>query len=227
MVRGRKLKNKFAEELISCLENETNGKYQIFLRYELYLEKLDSHIQESNKKIKEDLEKEDGELRSSLLQQSDIDNSLNYFSDLLYKSILVSIFSYLELKVSEIAEICEAHVSTDKKINNFKKSGRNLGFLEAHLEFINSEIVHIINYEEIALDIKNWKDIRNYIVHHNPTEKLPSQSFLEGNFMRIEYSTLKFLNKQSASNFLTLSDGLISNLADSIEKKYDLVRYLD
>lgn len=227
MIIARRLNGKLAEELAECIENDSNGTYQIFLRYKLFIDKLENQIEISNNEIISNLSKEDDEVKHSMMSQPDIDNSLNYFKDLLFKSILVSLFSYLEMKLSEVAAICETHIPTLKKITSYNKdgiSGKSLSVIETNFEFLNTEVALINSKTTIIPDLKSWKDIRNFIVHNKKSiANLPSTSFLESNFIEIEDLNLKFISKQSVLNFHKFSIDLIKEVMESIENKYNLV----
>lgn len=222
MVEGRILKNKFAEELINCLENDTNGTSVIFLRFEIYINQLSNQIKDTNTEIEEELNKIFDEEKNTFKHRPDIYNSLNYFNDLLLKTIFISSYSYLELKLSEISSICESEIPEIKNIKSFKK---NISYVESFLKFLNSEVISIPNFSVFFSSIKHWKDLRNFLVHNKSLESLPPKKFLEDNFIQVLNYELVFLNKQAILNFINFSAELISLIKEEIEIKYKLVEH--
>lgn len=156
-----------------------------------------------------DLSPEDYEFYTELLET--LKDKHKHLPQILYKSLVVSIYSIIETTLSELINSTEDNVSKRIKYKHLKNIGNEI---ENYLNFFN--LVHnldLTNLKELLDDLKYYADIRNNIVHYNGSLKDDNQ----GRKNRIR----KFVKNDETIEIETNENLLIKN-CDFVFKFIDL-----
>jgi hypothetical protein len=110
-----------------------------------------------------DLSNDDFEFYTELLES--YKDKHKHLPQILYKSLIVSIYSIIETTLSELIKATEKNVNKKIKYKHLKNNGNEV---ENYLNFFN--LIHdleLTNIQDSLNEIKNYADIRNNIVHFN------------------------------------------------------------
>ena len=132
-----------------------------------------------------DLSKDDYEVFTEQLET--FKNKHKHLPQILYKSLVVSIYSVIETTLSELITSTENIVTKRIKYKHLRNSGNEI---ENYLNYFN--LIHnleLTNLNILLSDLKDYADIRNNIVHYNGNLKEDNQ----GRKQRIK----KFVKKDS------------------------------
>jgi len=230
MFEGRAFKSDFANELNACYEDETNGVYATCLRFKQYVQTLKDKIEADNRRILAEIKGEDADVARSMLNQEDIDNQLHFFTDMLFQSAIVAIYSYCDIKLAELTRICAKHCTTKCSISwygNKKHTADNKtpSDIEKHHNFLKNEIIpELAGAGELFQQLLKWKDLRLFLVHKNETKfGLIDVSFFRS--MKIEQNWISITNEQSVLDFIELTSEYLGSIVDLVNEKYQLVEY--
>ena len=119
-----------------------------------------------------DLSKDDFEVFNEQLET--FKDKHKHLPQILYKSLIVSIYSILETTLSELINSTEKKITKRIKYKNLRNNGNQI---ENYLNYFN--LVHNLefsNLKKLLKDLKNYTDIRNNIVHFNGSLKDDNQS---------------------------------------------------
>jgi hypothetical protein len=110
-----------------------------------------------------DLSSDDYELYTGQLEE--YKDKHKHLPQILYKSLIVSIYSIIETTLSELINSTEKNIVKRIKYKHLRNSGNEI---ENYLNYFN--LVHnlsLTNITELLNNLKNYADIRNNIVHFN------------------------------------------------------------
>jgi len=158
---------------------------------------------------------------------TDITNSLDYFSDIVIKSFVISVYSYFEFKIKQFAEISSKHLG-NKKIEKYAKSvnGKQVSSIQKYNSFLIREIVPKLKEQNKTFSkIIKWNYIRNKIVHNNSIINNESIDLKDFKSITIDSDTIKFKDKTDLLEFLSLIDSYLEKIVELINLKYDLIHY--
>jgi hypothetical protein len=199
MIKFRTFKTKIGHILSNRIVSDYDGLEAMSLRLRMYFATLEKNIQEQNKKILEELENEEPEVKSSMLNDEFIDNSLNHFNDLLLQSFIISLLSYFETQLKKIAKTCDEELSLKQR---FKKYTHRIAF--NYKEYIkNNLIAELQEQESVFIEVEKWINLRNYIVHKD-NERRPDPNFLSENEIKLIEDNVHFKNNQVVKNLIDL-----------------------
>ncbi len=226
MIESREFFDKFSTELNCCAENENDGIFMTISRLKHFVSTLKEKIDQDNKEILSSIKNEEHEIACSLLNQSEVISRLDYFSDILLQSSIVTIYSFLEYKLSQVAKICEEQLTPIGKIKSYEKNGIKLvSAIEKYNSFLKSEIIVDLElYSENFREILKWNNARKYIVHKSKRNatNLDLSNF---NSMTFEYGTLHIKDESEIFDFLILIEDYLAKVVDLINTKYLLIQY--
>jgi len=225
MFEGRAFKNEFANELNACYEDETNGVYATCLRFKQYVQTLKDKIEADNRRILAEIKGEDEDVARSMLNQVDNINHLDFFTDMLFQSAIVAIYSYFDIKLAELAGICEKHNEGNKikKVADF--GGKKISPIIKNKNFLLSEIIpELVQAAQIFDKILLWRDLRNFIVHGSISKKT-KKKLIFAYSIKITTNHVAFENINPIVDFLELTKNYLSCIVDYTNEKYDLVEY--
>ena len=118
-----------------------------------------------------DLSKDDFEVFNEQLET--FKGKHKHLPQILYKSLIVSVYSIIETTLSELINSTEKKTSKKIKYKHLKNNGNQI---ENYLNYF--DLVHNLefsNIKKLLKDLKNYTDIRNNIVHYNGSLKDDNQ----------------------------------------------------
>ncbi len=227
MFRGRTLKNDFAIELNNIFDSP-DGIYFETLRLQQFIDTIQNKITDDNDIIISELQKENPYVYLSMIQQPQIDCSLNYFQNILLRSIFITSYTMLEHRLRDICVICGKYKGQDYvKYWNKNKSKNNLlvtkGFLEDTLKL------------NLGLLVGAWKKLEDYhqlrksIIHgHNEKKIIQLGELIDAeSHLELLDNGGRDWNKLFVIDFIDKSYYLLDNLIKFLNKEYNLVRYTE
>lgn len=225
MFSVRSFKNPFAGRLFAIAEDDTTGFYATHLRMQIFLNDLHGKIEETNRLTLEEFER-DPDAAGHMSGQPDIDAQLYHFSDILCKGLIVSIYSYMEVKVCEIETLYKKEGPCSK---TFKPNGKH-GFGDSTLFKSISKIFNDVLEEDLIESSANqkleqlaeWVPLRNGIVHDKRKVLKLTSEFRCQNGISIKHGEV-FLSDLTVKNFNNLVYDVLSDMVDRIADKHDLV----
>jgi hypothetical protein len=227
MIAARLFNTPFAGDLFSIAEDPTSGFRITHVRMQIFLTDLDRKIEESNKRTLKELKNEEAAVAASMMSQPDIDAQLNHFSNILYKGLVVSIYSYIESKMSKIEGLCLKNEcwSTSFKANN------NPFFTENKLFISITKITNNVLTESVRKgtgsaslqELSEWVHLRNDIVHTNGHAWNLTPEFLRRNGITITGEEI-ILSELSVNNFNDLVLTVLTDIVERISTKHNLVK---
>ncbi len=227
MFESRQFKNQFAIDLNYCFENNVDGVYDTVRRFNQYLLTLQSRIEEDNKRIREEIRNESEDVALSMLNDESTQNQLYFFSDMLLQSTVVAIYSYLDIKLAELATICAKHSTKKCSINWYKynKKKETISDIEKHHAFLQNEIIpELVGSDELFQQLLKWKNLRLFLVHKNEKKfKDKDSDFFRS--IKVSKSGISFSSNDDILDFLKLVDDYLNAIVNYTNEKYDLVEY--
>ena len=224
MFESRTFINEFSENINATAENDIDGIFITIQRFAQYISTLKKKVDADNINILKLLKSIDENEALSLSIRPDIVNQLDYFSNILLQSSIVSIYSFFDTKLEQLAIICKKHVPNTKTIDSFRYSG-DQSYIEKHNSFLKSEIipdleVYSDNFERMLI----WKNVRNYIVHRSKrSADMLDLTFL--NSITSENGKLHIKDEKDILEFLILVEYYLEMVIDLINTKYLLIQY--
>lgn len=167
------------------------------------------------------LNSEDFEFHTSIAIE--LKHQARNFPQIIYKSLLVSVYSILETTLSEILHFTEMNHSKKIKYKNLKKSGSEI---DSIINFF--ELVHEIEFKSIEKQqnsLKEYANIRNNIVHRNgnlkdenPDRKNKIIKFAQScTDLNIENELLIISNSKFVSDFISFISSFGLDFFDKIK----------
>lgn len=172
-----------------------------------------------------DLSNDDFEFYNSLLES--YKDKHKHLPQILYKSLIVSIYSIIETTLSELIKATELKVSKKIKYKHLRNTGNEI---ENYLNFF--KLIYDLDFTELneyLEEIKYYADIRNNIVHYNGNLKGDNQGrksrikkFIENNkTIEIESNENIFIKDcQFIIDFLNLTEKFSYKLFDNYKIKH-------
>lgn len=228
MITGRHFKTPFSMDLNECNENDFDGVFYTIIRFEQFIITLKKKIDSDNQEILDKLKNEE-DINSLNISPFELTNCLDYFSDNLLKSFIVSIYSYFEHKLEQISEISQHHLSTAKKIKDYKRNsdGKGASDIEKFNSYLKFEIIPDLHQHDLIFqEILKWKDLRKRIVHNNSFVDKNSVGIDSFSSIKIENDYIKITDEHDLLQFLKLIDKYLNAIFALINTKYDLIEYL-
>jgi len=148
-------------ERIKYISEILNKTKSDFIENEDELE--EKFLKENNISDWTDLSDDDFELYTELLET--YKDKHKHLPQILYKSLIVSIYSIIETTLSELINSTESNIKRKIKYKHLRNSGNEIG---NYLNYFN--LVHNLDLkdlDELLNDLKYYADIRNNIVHFN------------------------------------------------------------
>jgi len=163
-----------------------NNIYTISTNSRLIFSEKIKYISEILKKTKNDFTESEDELEAKFLIENNISdwtdlsaddyelfteqleeyfNKHKHLPQILYKSLIVSIYSIIETTLSELINSTEKIIVKRLKYKHLRNNGNEI---ENYLNYFN--LVHnldLTSLNDLLIDLKNYADIRNNIVHFN------------------------------------------------------------
>jgi len=222
MIHGRKFINQFSEELNYCTENDNDGVYDIMIRFNQFVKTVEEKIDSDNTKILEELDKEDPRTAHSMLQQPHIINSLEYFKDIVFKSLFVSAYSYFEYKFLQIAKVCEKHVPKIQTIKEFKReiekqNQPRMSSIEITKLYIEQFIPDLTAIDPDLEKIITFKKIRDIIVHENSEDTKQISTSIESITIDEDHK-IQIVDRRFLVDYLQLVENYIINTVNILTK---------
>ena len=216
--------NDFALEL-NYIFDAPDGIYFSFLRLRIFIDSVHEQIISSNEKLVSELQKEDPEVYSSMLNQLDIDCSLNYFQDFLLQSIFITSYTLLEYKLRDICLVCGKHKNKNYKEYR-KKNGHKSelsafkGFLEDILNLNMGSLVDSWN------KLEDYQKLRKSIIHGESEDNIMQLlKFINAKYqIGIDVRSTNW-NKVFVTDFIDKSYYLLDELIKLLNKEYNLISY--
>jgi len=225
MFQARTYKNEFAKELNDVYDY---GAYFEAIRLQQFVSTIDIKINEDNEKIISDLAGEDPDVKTSILSQIDVSNSLFSFHDMLFKSLLITTYSLLENRLKEICNICANHNALPKYSTLRKNKYSSFTDLSAPKEYFIDELkIDFHEIEDLWNGLKKYTIVRKSIIHYNceidPSEFL---KYFESdkNIIIEDDGHIEILDKIFVIKFVKDSVNLLQSLIELINKKFELVK---
>lgn len=220
-------KNKFGIDLNTIVHGDAMESGLLFdkLRLKQFLATFEDRINEDNLQFLEAVKNEKEDIRLSILSQFNIDNSLNYFKDLLLKSVFISSYAMFENRIIKTCEICMQH-NDIVPYKTFRKKKGNLSEFETAVAYLGSEMK--INTNTLLPDINillEFKDIRTAIIHRGSEidiSKLYKFSFKDSGLVNND-GILKFNNRKFVEKFIDLSCDFICRIIEKMNIELELV----
>jgi len=163
-----------------------NKNYIISVNSRLIFNGKINYISEILKKIKNDFIENDEELESKFWLEQNIPDQTDlssedfelyteqlelftdkhkHFPQILYKSLIVSIYSIIETTLSELINSTENQILKKIKYKHLKNSGNEIENYINYFDLVHN--LNLTNLKENLTDLKFYADIRNNIVHYN------------------------------------------------------------
>ena len=219
--KSRHFVNEFSEELNFTYENESDGILITSLRFKYFTNSITKQIGKENDAILKEVQKEEPDVRLNMIGQFHYDSSLNYFTDNVLKSNLVSIYSFFEHSLIRIAKICESHNTVTKPLIKFKKGS----YIYKSHTFLKTQIIPNLDKQNLFEKIEFYNKIRNDIVHHNSELLNFNHLLFSHEALEIKNKTIHLLDKSFVLDFLELITSYLRNLIKELNDKYSLVKY--
>jgi hypothetical protein len=229
MFRGRKFSNQFSEELNYCNENEIDGVYNVMIRFRQFAVTLEEKIDSDNHEILKELEKEDDDTAQSIIQQPHMINSLEYFKDIVFKSLFVSAYSFFDYKFLQIRQVCEKHVPNIQTFKEYKREiekqkqprKSSIEITKLYIEqFIPDLNVHDKNWTKIL----TFKKIRDIIVHENSEDANQITTSVDLIAIDEEFQ-IHIEDRKFLIEFLHLIENYLIDTVKYINDKFNLIEY--
>jgi hypothetical protein len=233
MIVGRRFVNDFSSALNSCNEDVDDGVYFTIRRFYQLLDSLNNGVDNFNKAIIDEISGENEDIALSILNQEHVVNNMYFFKDMIAKSLVVSIYSYLEFKLGYFAKIVDDNLQNDLKIRlKYYESIHYINKVKSyHIFFLENVIPELSNYKNIFEDLVLLSFIRNCIVHKNSSSiELRKKIKNIDRFKSIELNgdTFRIINDGDLIYFIDKIEfylGLIISLTNrkfSLIEKYNL-----
>ena len=226
MFRGRTLNNDFAIELNNIFDSP-DGIYFETLRLRQFIDTINKKIIDDNNLITSELQKEDYDVYYSMSQQPHIDCSLNYFQNILLRSIFITTYTMLEHRLRDICIVCSKH-KKDKDYLKYRKTHPHSSDLIAPKEFFETELhLDLGDLNVFWVSLKDYHKLRKLIIHgHSETEiiKLTKLIGTKSSKQLLENNGNDW-NKLFVLEFIDKSYYLLDNLIRLLNAEYNLVSY--
>jgi len=223
MFQARTFKNEFAIELNYLYEFDV---YFDGIRLHQNISTLDKKIKEDNDQIISELVHEDPDVKTSILNQVNVSNALYDFHDMLFKSFLITTYSWLEKSLKEICVICAKHNSLPNYTSLRRGKYRHCTDLSAPKEYLTEYLkIDIHEFDDFWNGFDLYTKLRKSIVHHNSSiidGKLLT-SFKLGESLLVKDGSILILNKSILVRFIDESSLLIKNIIDIINRDFNLI----
>jgi len=172
-----------AKKMISLVNNK---EYLISTNSRLIFNEKIKYITEILEKTKIDFTDNEDELESkfwqehNILDQTDLSEAdFEFYTELLesykdkhkhlpqilYKSLIVSIYSIIETTLSELVKATEINASKKIKYKHLKNNGNEIENYLNYFKLIYD--LDLTKPQDILTELKNYADVRNNIVHYN------------------------------------------------------------
>lgn len=238
MLKGRKIPTSvFAIELNTWWEGASGiSESEILFKY--YVKKIDKLISLNNEALMAEFSEEIDDVKHSMLHQSEVNMSMNHFKQMLYESTFVSVNSYFQKKLEEIATIVKDNIKSIKKTyKQYKQDSDGLtrSDLAAYIWFIHNEVVEVSDVESLIVKVNSWNLIRNHIVHPSSNKIFPTAEFMKSNaineivYLQHPYDTSRnvvdfiFKPERSVLKSLRLFCFILAEIYIAINCKYSVM----
>ena len=226
MFKGRTFKNDFAIELNDIFDSP-DGIYFETLRLKQFINTINNKIIDDNDIIISELQKEDPDVYLSMIQQPNIDCSLNYFQNILLRSIFITSYTALEHRLRDICIVCSKH-KKDKDYLRYRKTHSHSSDLIAPKEFLETELhLDLGDLNAFWVSLKDYHKLRKLIIHgHSEIEVVKLTKLIESKFSKqLLENNGNDWNKLFVLEFIDKSYYLLDSLIQLLNTEYNLVSY--
>ncbi len=220
------LKNDFAIELNDIFDSP-DGIYFETLRLRQFIDTINKKIDADNDIIISELQKEEPDVYLSMSQQPNIDCSLNYFQNILLRSIFITSYTILEHRLRDICIVCSKH-KVDNDYNKYRKAHPRSSDLIAPKEFLETKLqLNLGDLNDIWVSLKDYHKLRKLIIHgHSEIEiiKLTKLIDTKSSKQLLENNGNEW-DKLFVLEFIDKSYYLLDSLIKLLNTEYNLVSY--
>lgn len=225
MFKGRTFKNDFAIELNDIFDSP-DGIYFETLRLKQFINTINNKIIDDNDIIISELQKEDPDVYLSMIQQPNVDCSLNYFQNILLRSIFITSYTALEHRLRDICIVCGKYKG--ENYQEYRKKNGNKNDLLAPKSFLEDNLkLNLGLLVDAWGKLEDYHKLRKLIIHgHNENKilKLIQLINIKCKFELLENGG-RDLNKLFVIDFIDKAYYLLDELIKFLNSEYNLISY--